>query len=116
VGSPWPQIHYANRTAKADREANYWVRPAGEAAPEGFARIIGNDTATLYVRDFARWEHDRTHPPPVKFRSPIYEIPRETLFKQWGVPAGNYDLDLRALAEMLLLLPPASPPGEPEEG
>jgi hypothetical protein len=116
VGSPWPQVHYASRTAKVGHEGNYWVRPAGEPTPEGFSRIAGNDTATLYVRDFARWEHDRTHPPPVEFRSPVYEIPRETLFKQWGVPAGNYDLDLRALAEMLHLLPPASPTAGPEEG
>jgi len=95
VGSPWVQIHYASAASSPPDSIRYLVLPGAAAPPPGFERVAADSAAALYVRDRERWVQDRRSPPRTDFRSPIYAVPKETLFPFWGIPAGTYDLDLR---------------------
>ena len=97
LGAPWAQIHYSRRPAEADSLTNYLAQPRGEPAPAGFTLVNLDSTVALYVRDLDRWQQDRAHPPTTAFRSPLYDIPRETLFSLWGRRSGRHYVDVKAL-------------------
>jgi len=103
VGSPWVQIHYAATSGSPDDSINYLVIPTVADPPPGFTPLTSDSTAALYVRDIARWERDRRTPPGTDFPSPVYRVPKETLFPIWGIAAGAFSLDLREILPQSLL-------------
>jgi hypothetical protein len=103
VGSPWVQIHYAASSGWPAGSINYLVIPAVADPPSGFTSIASDTAVALYVRDTARWRRDAHTPPGTDFRSPIYRVPKETLFPIWGIAAGTYGLDLREVLPRSLL-------------
>lgn len=48
----------------------------------------------MYARDPTQVRSDRYQELNTEYRSLIYDIPRETLFRHWGSPSGNYDLSI----------------------
>ena len=109
LGTPWAQIHYSRRPAVPDSLTNYLGQPRTDPAPAGFTQVAGDSAVAVYVRDQARWLRDRSSPPTTVFRSPLYDIPRETLFSFWGRRAGGQYLDVKAVLFRLMGRPaPAS--------
>jgi hypothetical protein len=95
VGAPTSMMRYSFIGGGAD--VNYVVQPSAEEVPAGFKRVAGDERGAAYVRDTARWRRERFSPPRTDYRSPVYDIPRETLFEFVGRPARNYDVNLRKL-------------------
>jgi hypothetical protein len=60
-------------------------------------RVAATDSAALFVRDLERWRRERAAPPPPDPRSRLYDVPRPTLFAQWGLKRGVPQVDLRKL-------------------
>jgi len=89
---PW--VYYARRGPGEVSGANYVIRSVPQGRLPGFVKIADNELGASFVRDAGRWHQDRTRTPRTDFASPIYRIPRETLFRHIGRPAGNYDVDL----------------------
>jgi len=88
-------IYYATRCNANPAQAQYIVQPVGWRAPEGAVPVHGDAQANVFVRDIARWREERLRPPPTDWPSAIYAIPRTTLHRHLGVPAGAYQIDLR---------------------
>ena len=59
--------------------------------------VAESEEGSIWVRDADVLEGHRRNPPATDFASPIYRIPRETLFRHVGVPAEDYDLNLKRL-------------------
>jgi hypothetical protein len=93
IGSPWLLVHYAAKGSAPD--INYVVRRSVEPEPPGFTRIADNGAGAVYVKDTARWQQDRNSPPRTDCRSPVLEIPKETVYRRFGEPAGNYTVDMK---------------------
>jgi hypothetical protein len=88
-------IYYATRCNADPAQAQYVVQPVEWSAPEGVVPVLGDAQASVFVRDVARWREEQLHPPPTDWPSAIYSIPRTTLHRHLGVPAGAYQIDLR---------------------
>lgn len=97
IGSPWVQVHYASQPKSPGTQATYVVRSSASPAPDGFLRVAEANGAVAYVRDSGLWSRQRYQQQRTDFASPLFELPRETLFPRLGVPAGNFSLDLRAV-------------------
>ncbi|MCA9968865.1 MAG: hypothetical protein KC425_01555 [Anaerolineales bacterium] len=97
VGSPLGVVYYADRRGPVTAAHDYVVLPAGEAPPPGWQAFNETAGVVLYVRDTAVAERDRYQALAVDYRSPLYDIPRATLFRHWGEPQQQYDLDVAAL-------------------
>lgn len=107
VGAPTSMMRYA--FVGQGKDVNYVVLPTAADAPAGFTEVTRAETdfgidysegdlgGAVFVRDTLRWQRQRFSPPPTGYRSPLYDIPRETLFDFLGRPARNYSLDLRSL-------------------
>jgi hypothetical protein len=95
VGAPTSMMRYS--FIGRGVAVNYVVQPPTGEAPAGFTRVAGDERGSVYVRDMARWRHERFSPPRTDYRSPLYDIPRETLFEFVGRPARNYDVNLGRL-------------------
>jgi hypothetical protein len=100
-------IYYATRQKSAGVQINYIVQPLEDPAPPGFTQAATDDVAALYVRDKQQWLRDRYQSLRTDFRSTLYDIPRSVLFRHWGVPRGEYTIDLLQLlpagiAELIL--------------
>ena len=63
----------------------------------GFTGIAESPTGAVYVKDLERWRRDRYRELRTDYRSVVYEIPRETLFRHLGAPAGNYTINLKSV-------------------
>jgi len=92
-----PILYYSKRSQGLSADINYIVQPSSAEPPAGFVEVGDTGFTSAYVRDIARWKADRFNPPRTDYRSPLYAIPRETLFRNLGRPAGNYTIDLAAL-------------------
>lgn len=102
LGSNWALIHYS-ATSAGKLPPDYIVQPATSPAPGPGWTSQGTVSGTvLYIRDLAQWHRDRESPPPLDPRSPLFDVPRTTLFRHLGVPAGVPQLDARALMERLI--------------
>ena len=95
VGAPTSMMRYS--FVRDGGDVNYVVQPPAEKIPAGFTRVAGDERGSVSVRDTARWRRERFSPPRTDYRSPVYDIPRETLFEFVGRPARNYDVNLRRL-------------------
>ncbi len=99
IGSAWLLVHYATQSSAPG--TNYVVRRSGEPAPPGFTRIADNGTGAVYVKDMGRWQQDRHSPPRTDCRSPILEIPKETIYRRFGEPAGSYSVDMQQVVKRI---------------
>ena len=97
IGSGWPHIRYAAQSHKS--KINYVVQPLHDPDPPGFTKIADNGFGAVFVKDTDRWHRDRYSPPRTDCRSPVLELPKETLYRRWGEPAGNYSVDMRRLLQ-----------------
>ena len=82
---------------EAKNGINYIIQPHGAGAPAGFTRYSENEHGIIFIRDLEQWKKTRFNPPPVNFRSDLYDIPRESLYPFKGIPAKNYNLNLGTL-------------------
>jgi len=94
VGDALGMLYYASGTRTAADTVNYVIQLDGAAAPEGFTAVGIQRGLAMFVRDTARWRHDRETPPNTDFRSALYRIPRSTLYKFIGHSAHAYQVDL----------------------
>jgi hypothetical protein len=94
IGSPLGIIHYSVRPAGSGSDINYIVQPVADPPPAGFTRVAEDGAGVVYVKDLERWRRDRFRSLRTDFRSPIYDIPRETLFRHWGVRMKTYTINL----------------------
>lgn len=90
-------IYYSTRPKSGEIPINYIIQSPDNPAPIGLTRVASDKDAVLYVKNPEEWHRDRTEPPRTDYRSPLYDIPRKTLFRYWGVPLGNYSIDFRSL-------------------
>jgi len=90
-------IYYATRPKSSSAEINYVVQPIGDPEPNGFTKVADDNGAALYVKDEQEWEDDRYQQLRTDYRSPIYDIPRSTLFFYRGIPQGQVLIDLRKI-------------------
>lgn len=97
VGDALGVLYYAWRPRTSADSVNYVIQVEGAAPADGFTPVASRDGLTVFVRDTARWRHDRETPPRTDFRSALYEIPRSTLYPFIGVPAHAYQVDLARL-------------------
>lgn len=98
VGDPISLAWYASRARVAASTARYVVQPEQLAPPAGTTRLATTRGFSLYTRDVAAWQRQRTAPPPLDVRSPLYDVPRTTLFQHLGRDAGLVQLDLKDVA------------------
>lgn len=104
------QIYYYAMRCRADpATAQYIVLPAGAAPPAGTVRIAQNASASLFVRDVAAWQRERTRATLTDWRSPLFAISRATLHPGVGLAEGNYQLDLGRLPLVWRLFQPRRP-------
>jgi hypothetical protein len=98
VSAPIGIVYYATRFPKTAADTvNYVAQPADAPPPAGFTLVGADGTTEAYVRDLDRWRRDRYSPPRTDYRARVYDIPRATLHRFIGIPAGAYQVDLRAL-------------------
>jgi hypothetical protein len=88
-------IYYATRPKTLNMPINYIVQSLGDPAPLGSTRVAADKVAALYVKDVQQWHRDRFRRLQTDYRSPLYDIPRTTLFQHWGAPQGKYTIDLK---------------------
>jgi hypothetical protein len=93
VGGP-QQVYYARTSGQPAADTNYLVLPPADSAPADFTLLKRTATGSAWVRDKARWDAVRQHPPSTGYRSRLYQISREDSFNFKGVPAHNYDVNL----------------------
>jgi hypothetical protein len=91
-------IYYSTRPKSPYASINYVVQAVGEPEPTGFTRIAADKGAAVYVKDQQEWEDDRFQPLRTDYRSPLYDIPRSTLFFYRGIPPGHILIDLVKIA------------------
>lgn len=96
VGSPFSIIYYAAHSMAPDAKVNYVVQQLSEPAPPGFTKIADDRVAALYIKDMQQWNRDRFRHLRTDYKSPLYDIPRTTLFRYWGARYGEYGIDLGA--------------------
>lgn len=101
--------YYSRSNAEGLEGADYVFHGVDQPVPPGFTSITvdgGDDidraveagrALAVAVRDSTIWIDERTAPRRVGYRSRWLEIPRETMFFFFGIPAVNYDLDLSTL-------------------
>ena len=94
VGDALGMLYYASGTRTAADTVNYVIQLEGAATPEGFTGVGIQRGLAMFVRDTARWRHDRETRPSTDFRSALYRIPRSTLYKFLGLQAHAYQVDL----------------------
>jgi hypothetical protein len=98
-------IYYSTRLKPPNTSINYLVQPLGHPVPPGFTEIADDKLAALYVKDTEQWFRDR-FPLHLRtdYRSPLYDIPRSTLFYFRGIPEGQYSIDLKRLTRLKRLI------------
>jgi hypothetical protein len=101
-GSSWLHIRYAAQPTTTD--INYVVQPLDDPEPTGFTTIAANDIGAVFVKDLDRWHRDQRTPPRTDCRSPVLELPTETLYRRWGEPAHNYSVDMRHILQRVIAL------------
>ena len=94
VSSHGSVIYYGSRPKPPGTEINYIIQPLTEKAPSDFKRVAADEVAAIYIKDLAKWKSDRLRPLETNFGSALYHIPRNVLFKHWGVQQGKYQIDL----------------------
>lgn len=80
VSTPLALIYYATRPKNTDSSGNYLIQLLSEPAPTGYSLVGSDQTASLYVHDQAEWNADRFQNWNTEYRSPLYAIPRGTLY------------------------------------
>lgn len=95
--APDPIVYYAHRYRPEPGTAQYVFQATGSPAPIGTVEVAEADGMSVFVRDTLLWQEVRRSPPSTDFRSALYALPRETLFRYRGIPARNYDLNLATL-------------------
>jgi hypothetical protein len=90
-------LYYASQEKMPGQTIDYRVLPPDAAPPDSFVRIAADDTGSVWVRDLAILEADRSNPPPTGYRSLLYDIQPDTLFPYRGVPVRNYDFNIGGL-------------------
>jgi hypothetical protein len=101
-------IYYSARPKPPAAPINYVVQLLSDQAPSGYNKIADDKIATLYIRDLQEWHRDRFLALQTNYRSALYDIPRTTLFRHWGVPRKRYSIDLTSRL-IRLLCPPERP-------
>jgi hypothetical protein len=94
ITSPLALIYYGSREKRSDTRINYIIRYTHMPAPEDFTQVDTKAGVSLYVRDQEEWKADRFQNLNTKFMSPLYAIPRSTLFYYWSEPDGTKVIDL----------------------
>lgn len=95
VGDPLSIAWYA-QLARPSRDSATWiVQPEARNAPAGTKPLGAARGFALYTRDAGATDRLRHSPPPPDARSPLYDVPRTTLFQHLGRDAGVVQLDLR---------------------
>jgi hypothetical protein len=97
IGSPLALVYYADRTGPVTANHNYIILPDTALPPPDTEKIKTQAGATLYVRNLDTLYRDRYHDFEVNYMSPLYFIPRSTLFEYWGAPQKNYDVDIKQI-------------------
>jgi hypothetical protein len=97
ISTPLALIYYGSREKSPGTKINYIIQGCSVAPPPGFTRVAQKANAVLYVRDLHEWEADRVQQLNTKFMSPIYAIPRGTLFYYWTTPTNTKVYDLMQL-------------------
>jgi hypothetical protein len=97
MGSPWVEVHYARHRGPIDSTTRYLILPATRQAPPDFTLLVADSNAALFVRDTSQWKAMRYAPYNVRTRSALYDIPRESMLRDWGEPACAFDFDLKVL-------------------
>ena len=95
-------IHYASLAGSGQAPPWYVVRDTSQGAPDGMTPLGSRNGATVYVRDVNRLEQERLHPPGPAPRSPWYDVPRTSLFRNLGIEAGIVQIDLLDVARRVL--------------
>ncbi len=93
-GSPLTWDRYAHHdpamcaaNGRFPQQINYVIQPASAPAPFGMRPVAADAAAVLYVRDVATWAAHQALRPPTPAGSPVYAIPRWTLFRSVPPPA-----------------------------
>jgi len=99
INESYAVIHYAALDGPGDSPPQYMVKDSSQPPPDGMTPQGTHNKVTTYVRDLARWDHDRATPPPHAPRSRWYDVPRTSLFPNLGLESGIVQLDLLAVAQ-----------------
>jgi hypothetical protein len=97
-------IYYSTRPKAPDIRINYILQPLYYQGAPKFIKIADDNVAALYVKDLQQWHNDRMRSFRTDYRSPLYDIPRTTLFRHWGAPKGAYTIDLKKMMASLDIL------------
>ena len=95
VGDPLSLAWYASLAVPSRDSAQYVVQPESLPRPVGATSLGTARGYALYARDVGAWKRQRHLPPPRDARSPLYDVPRTTLFQHLGRDAGVVQLDLK---------------------
>jgi hypothetical protein len=98
VGDPLSIAWYAQLALASRDSATYVVQPEALAPPAGTMPLGTARGFALYTRDPGARERLRHAPPPRDARSPLYDVPRTTLFQHLGRRAGVVQVDMREVA------------------
>jgi len=98
VGDPLSLAWYAQLARPSRDSALYVVQPEALAPPSGTTPLGTARGFALYTRDPGARERLRHAPPPHDARSPLYDVPRTTLFQHLGREAGVVQVDMRDVA------------------
>jgi hypothetical protein len=101
-------IYYGSLPKLTGAPINYIVQSSQDLAPAGFTPIAQDDSAVIYVRDLDEWSRDRYRPLRTDTRSPLFTLPRSTLFNYFywrehpqGVKIVDVELKLTNLLSRL---------------
>jgi hypothetical protein len=109
LGDPMSLAWYAAKLPPAPDSARYVVQRESVPPPAGFVPLGTARGFAIYAKDIQQWTLLRSTPPPPDGRSPLYDVPRTTLFQHLGRDAGIVQVDLRAVAcGVLPQLPPCA--------
>ena len=97
---------YARRNGVITNDVAYVLQRLDRQPPRNARLVARSNEAALYVLDERVFARDRLRRPPVPAGSPLYRIPRETLFRLGAPPGGprvvNVPATLRRLRARLV--------------
>jgi hypothetical protein len=100
-GQPFCWVHYAQRPKPPGIATDFVAQSTTRPVPAGFVKIGETETDALYARSAAVFLQQKYRSRRTDFAARWYRIPRTTLFKHLGEPAGAMDIDLRPLLRPL---------------
>ena len=100
-------IYYGSRPKLAGDDINYIIQSVEDTAPAGFTYIAADDKAALYIKDLEQWNRDRFQELRTVAKSPLYNIPRSTMFYYYfwrEHPEGQLVFDIKQVVKYGLSL------------